>query len=197
MLLCLLTVAACASRPPQNVNNVCDIFYEKGGFWDNWHKGIDKASEQYGVPVSVIMATIWQESRFQAKAKPPRGRLLWVIPWKRKSSAYGFAQAKKDTWRDYEARSGNNGERDKFADAAMFVAWYHDQTHQRNGVAKTDAYRLYLAYHEGHGGYARGTWKSKPWLLEVAKKVQAREREFAGQYGGCANDLRKAWWNPL
>ena len=39
------------------------------------------------------MAIIKQESSFIADAKPDRRKLLGFIPWKRKSSARGYAQA--------------------------------------------------------------------------------------------------------
>ena len=176
---------------------MCDIFFEKGGMWDNWHKASKKASKQYGVPISVIMATMWQESRFQAKAKPARNKLLGFIPWKRKSSAYGYAQVKKGTWKEYRRNSGNGGSRDKFKDAALFVAWYHAETNKRNKVAKTDIYNLYLAYHEGRGGFSRKSYNKKPWLIKVAKKVQAKEKEFAKQYASCSKKLNRPWWLPF
>ena len=65
------------------------------------------------------------------------------------------------------------------------------------GVAKTDAYRLYLAYHEGPTGYRRGSWKRKSWLVQVARKVDARARRYQAQYTGCRERLgkpRRGWF---
>ena len=45
--------------------------------------------------------------------------------------------------------------------------WYNDQSHRRNHIFKTDAHHLYLAYHEGHGGYARGSYRGKSGLKGV------------------------------
>ncbi|HCD56882.1 MAG TPA: hypothetical protein DEQ90_15770, partial [Halieaceae bacterium] len=59
----------------------------------------------------------------------------------------------------------------------------------RSGIAKNDAYRLYLAYHEGHGGYNRGSYRDKAWLLRVATKVRDRAAQYTVQLNGCADSL--------
>jgi hypothetical protein len=71
------------------------------------------------------------------------------------------------------ARDGRRrADRTNFADASDFVGWYMHTNLRRNGVPLHDAYRQYLAYHEGHGGYARGTYNGKSWLPPVARDVQ-------------------------
>jgi len=182
----LMWILGCASNPPSQVENVCGIFYEKRGLFEDWHQSARQASHKYGVPIPTLMATIHQESRFQPKARPPRRKLLWFIPWRRPSSAYGFAQAKDETWDYYMRKSGNRGaDRDRFEDAVDFVGWYHRTTEQRNGVPTTDTYHLYLAYHEGNGGFARRTYAQKPWLRKVARKVDRRAQVYARQYAQC------------
>lgn len=182
----LIVLSGCASAPPAQVNNICGIFKEKGGLFDNWHKSMKKSQKKYGVPIPVMMATMHQESKFRAKAKPPRKKLLWVIPWKRASSAYGYAQVLNQTWNDYIQKSGNHGaDRDKFKDAADFVGWYHAGSNAQIGISKYDTYNLYLAYHEGRGGFKRSTYKSKPWLMKVAKKVGRQAQTYQQQYQRC------------
>ena len=58
-------------------------------------------------------------------------------------------------------------------------------------ISRNDAYRLYLAYHEGHGGYNRGSYKSKQWLKDVAAKVNRRANTYKSQLQGCEQDLKK------
>jgi hypothetical protein len=53
------------------------------------------------------MSFVYQESSFQSDAKPDRTKLLWVIPWKRKSTAVGYSQALNMTWEDYKDETGN------------------------------------------------------------------------------------------
>ena len=48
------------------------------------------------------MAFILQESSYIQGAKPERTKLLGFIPWKRKSSAFGYAQALDGTWERYK-----------------------------------------------------------------------------------------------
>jgi hypothetical protein len=191
LLLVLLAVAACTNSPPQNVNNLCDIFREK----DDWYDDAVDASKEWGSPVPVMMAIIYQESRFKAKAKPPRKEILGFIPGPRASSAYGYSQAKKTTWQDYKRSAGRYGaDRDDFADAIDFVGWYNYQSHKRSGVSRKDPYRLYLAYHEGHGGYNRGTYRKKKWLLDVAKKVERKAGTYQAQLQACEEELKKGGW---
>ena len=60
-----------------------------------------------------------------------------------------------------------------------------NKTREKNGIALSDARNQYLAYHEGHAGYARGSYKSKSWLLGVANKVDARADMYQTQLANC------------
>lgn len=190
--LALLTLlAGCTTSPPSNVNDICSIFREK----DGWYHDAADARDEWGSPIAVMMAIMHQESRFVAKAQPPRKKILGFIPGPRPSDAYGYSQAKKATWKAYKRSAGNYGaDRDDFADAVDFIGWYNHQSHKRNGINKADSYRLYLAYHEGHGGYSRGSYKSKGWLLDVARKVERRASSYSGQLKTCEEDLKDKGW---
>ncbi len=191
-LACLLL--ACASSPPRNPDDLCAIFEEKR----DWYAATVDSRKRWGVPEAVQLAFVHQESRFQAKVRPPRRRFLGFIPTTRPSSAYGYGQVKTGTWGDYKRATGRGGaDRDDFGDVADFIGWYGQVIQRATGVAKTDAYRLYLAYHEGPTGYRRGTWKRKSWLVQVARKVDARARRYQAQYSGCRERLgkpRRGWF---
>jgi hypothetical protein len=190
LLLFLLSLAGCASSPPRDINNICSVFKEKKG----WYQSALASQKRWGTPVHVQMAIIRQESAFRGDAQPPRGRLLGFIPWSRPSSAYGYPQAKDDTWDWYVKKTGNRGaDRDDFADAVDFVGWYTSITHDRLGVSKWDARHQYLAYHEGHGGYLKRTYRNKAWLMKVADKVDRQARLYARQLKGCEKSLDKGW----
>ncbi len=196
-LLCipgLLLLAACATAPPRNVNDACAIFSEK----DGWFADTKAASRRWGVPIPVLLAIVRQESAFEADAQPPRTRILWIIPGPRPSSAYGYSQALDGTWEKYIQATGNHGaDRDEFVDAMDFVGWYVTQTWRRNGVAKSDAYRQYLAYHEGQNAFANGSYRSKPWLMERARQVSRQASRYQAQLGRCQQRFEssgKSWW---
>ena len=70
-------------------------------------------------------------------------------------------------------------------DATDFIGWYMTETKRRNGVSKYDARNQYLAYHEGQGGYARGTHLQKSWLLRTANRVEARSDLYGKQLRAC------------
>ncbi len=119
---------------------------------------------------------------------------LGFIPYGRGSSAYGYAQAQDAAWSDYRREAGSVfSDRKDFDDAIDFIFWYMHKTQQRNGISKWDARNQYLNYHEGHGGYARGTYKNKAWLNRVAAKVDSRSKIYAAQYGQCKQQLDRNW----
>jgi hypothetical protein len=187
----LVLVAGCTTSPPRNIDDICAIFREK----DGWYDDAADSREEWGTPIPVMMAMMYQESRFQAKAKPPRKKILGFIPGPRPSSAYGYSQAKKSTWKEYKSSAGNYGaDRDDFSDAIDFIGWYNYKSHKRSGISREDAYRLYLAYHEGHGGYNRGTYRKKPWLDGVARKVQRKASTYQQQLAACEEDLDDGWF---
>tara|TARA_R110002072_G_scaffold1559_4_gene12928 strand:+ start:27570 stop:28175 length:606 start_codon:yes stop_codon:yes gene_type:complete len=187
----LLTLSACLSTRPSNPSNVCHMFEERR----SWYKAAQRTEDRWGVPVPVTMAFIHQESSFQSRARPDRTRLLWVIPWKRPSTARGYAQALDSTWADYQRETGNSrARRSSFADAVDFIGWYNAHSQRRSNIALYDARNLYLAYHDGHTGFNRGTWQDKPWLKEVAATVQSNADRYAAQYATCREDLGKSWF---
>ena len=190
-LLAGTAVVSCSNNPPENIANSCDIFNEKGGWYDDARDSYEK----WGVPVHVQLAIIYQESRFVHDAKPPRKKLLWVIPWTRMSSAYGYGQIKDSTWDWYLKSTGNRwADRDDFGDVVDFIGWYGSVSHRKLGISKWDAYNQYLAYHEGHGGFKRKTYKKKRWLMKVARKVDNRAKSYHTQLAKCEDSLDRGWW---
>ena len=190
-----LLIAGCATTPPKDISNLCEIFYEK----DDWYDAAADARDKWGVPIHVPMAMMYQESSFRHDALPPRDYVFFgLIPWGRVSSAYGYSQAKTPTWADYIRESGNSGaDRDDFEDAIDFMGWFIYKSQKVNGVSKWDAYAQYLNYHEGWGGYKRRSYDKKPWLKKVASKVKARSLRYATQLKTCEEDLQKGWFMKL
>ncbi len=190
-ILLLALLAGCATTPPSNINDSCAIFREK----DDWYDATKDVYEKYGVPQQVQIAIIHQESHFKYDAKPEREYLLGFIPWFRPSSAFGYAQVKDDTWDWYRDKSGHwFADRDDFEDAVEFIGWYCDLAHREAGISKWDAYGLYLAYHEGIGGYKAKSYLKKPWLVEVARKVKVRAAQYGAQLKRCRGELEDSWW---
>jgi len=183
---CLLLLSACASNPPARINDICAIFAEK----DGWYQDAKAAEQRWGVPVPVLLAFIRHESGFRADARPPRTKILWLIPGPRPSTAYGYPQALDTTWDDYRRATGKRwAERDHFADAVDFIGWYNTSSHRKLGLGKDDAYRLYLAYYSGHSGYARGTYQGNKSVQRTARRVAERARNYQAQLQSCADRL--------
>lgn len=187
MLSALL--ASCASKVPSDVNNICTVFRE----YPRWYKDAKDVQRRWHIPVAVQMAIVHQESKFDAKARPPHQKLLWIIPWKRPSTAYGYSQALRGTWKQYkEAHDGGSywAKRDVFYHAVDFIGWYANQANHIAGISRDDAYNLYLAYHEGIGGFKRKTYLQKPWLIQVSHKVKARSQIYEMQLDRCLRHVR-------
>jgi len=186
-LLFLILITACAtSGPPSNTVDVCKIFKEKR----SWYKVTKKTEDRWNIPVSVTMAIIKQESSFISAAKPPRTKILGFIPWKRQSSAKGYAQVIDGTWEMYLKERGRwFKSRSDFDDAVDFIGWYNSKSLKQLNIEKTNARALYLAYHEGRGGYKKGSYRNKPWLLGVADKVQRQSALYNSQYQKCKKKL--------
>ncbi|AHD11109.1 transglycosylase SLT domain-containing protein [Phaeobacter gallaeciensis] len=189
-MILLLIVASCGGgggSPPRNLDNACSIIKQR----PEYLKAFRATEKRWGVPMHVQMAVIHQESRFRSDARTPHRFALGVIPMGRQSSAYGYSQALDGTWDDYRRSAGRRGaKRNRIKDATDFMGWYMNQTRERNGVSLYDARNQYLAYHDGHTGYARGTYRSKPWLLRVAGKVQARAEMYQTQLATCRRARR-------
>lgn len=99
------------------------------------------------------------------------------------------------TWKSYQRDAGRYGaDRDDFGDAIDFIGWYNHQSWRRSGINRADAYHLYLAYHEGHGGYNRGSYRGKAWLVQVAKKVSQRSARYRSQLLSCEEELKDDGW---
>ncbi len=190
LLLAVQVLVACASGPPTRPDNVCSIFSQKYG----WHRAALKAEKKWGVPKHVSLAIMAQESSFRSTARPPRKYYLGFIPGPRPSSAYGYAQALKGTWKEYISATGEYWrEPDDFVDALDFINWYVTAASDTNKLKVTDTYNIYLNYHEGLAGFRRGTYEKKAWLKKVAQKVERRAQQYAVQYEGCKNNFGKRW----
>jgi hypothetical protein len=181
----LVFLASCGGgnyAAPRNLDNACAIVQERPKYF----RAMQDTERKWGVPVSVQMATIHQESKFVGNARTPHRFALGIIPMGRQSSAFGYSQALDGTWEEYQnSEGGRRAKRDRIEDATDFMGWYMHESSARLGISKTDANAQYLAYHEGRTGYANQSYLGKPWLVEVAAKVQARAELYAVQLSSC------------
>ena len=180
-----LALASCGGgnfSAPRDLDNACAIVRER----PQYYSAMKTTERRWGIPVHVQMAAIHQESKFIGNARTPHRFALGVIPMGRQSSAYGYSQALDATWEEYQQdQRRRSAKRDRIADATDFMGWYMNESAEKLGISKYDAQSQYLAYHEGRTGFARQSYLGKPWLVEVAAKVQARSDMYAQQLRGC------------
>ena len=184
----MLLVSACSSLGgnngrPNSPDNVCSIFSQFG----SWQTSANASQKKWHIDQSISMAFIRHESGFKATARPPRKRLLGIFPGRHLSSAYGYPQAINGTWALYKQLTGDvSAQRTNFHDAINFVGWYNSRSVRLNKIHPHDAYNLYLAYHEGNGGFAKKSYLAKPWLLKVAKNVASQAQRYRSQLDFCS-----------
>ena len=120
-LILSLFLASCVTDRSFNTSNICDIFKTN----PKWKSYTESTKEKWGVPVSLQLSFIKHESSFQRTARPPRKKVLGIIPGLRASSAYGYSQALDGTWEEYKKATGNSkADRKNFEDASDFIGWY-------------------------------------------------------------------------
>ena len=185
LVILLFFVNACSSIP-QNTSNSCSIFSERY----LWYKHAKKTEQKWGTPIYIQLAIIKMESDFDWLAKPPRQKLFKIIPFKRPSSSFGYSQAVKGTWEQYKNETGNKlATRTRFKDSVDFIGWYTNKTESLLKISKKDAFRQYLAYHEGWGGYKN--YKNNQKVIVLAKKVEKQSNKYKAQLQDCQKRLNK------
>ena len=179
----LILISGCSSVP-KNTADGCSIFSERY----LWYKHAKKTEKKWGTPIYVQLAIIKMESDFDWLAKPERYKLFKVIPYKRLSSSFGYSQAVKGTWKQYKEETGNKyALRYRFKDSVDFIGWYTDKTEKLLKISKKDAFKQYIAYHEGWGAYKN--YKKKEKVILYAKKVQRQSNKYKKQLDACKNSL--------
>lgn len=169
MMTVLKGIPNAQARARSSKPNVCRVFAKH----PEWYAATSQAESKWGIPVSVQMAIMWTESRFKPTAK------------NRHSSAYGFAQAINKTWRAYQRSVGTKATRTNFKAATDFIGWYSHQLHRSLGIAKDNAYAVYMAYHEGAGGYKKARHQKNSMIAKLSKRVARDATHYKAQLSTC------------
>ena len=136
----------------------------------------------------IQLAFIKFESDFHWLAKPKRQKLFKIIPFKRPSSSFGYSQAVKGTWKQYkEEQNKPLALRTRFKDSVDFIGWYTNKTEKILKVSKKDAFKQYVAYHEGWGNFKN--YKSNKKVINLANKVEKQSNIYKKQLQNCKNSL--------
>ena len=185
VILFILFLTGCSSIP-SNTANSCSIFNERY----LWYKYAKKTEQKWGTPIYIQLAIIKMESDFDWLAKPARQKIFKVIPYKRPSSSFGYSQAVKGTWEQYKKETGNKlATRARFKDSVDFIGWYTSKSETILKISKQDAFKQYLAYHEGWGNFKY--YKKNKKVIGLAKKVEKQSNIYKKQLLKCRNSLNK------
>jgi len=186
LLLFLFFLISSCSSIPKNTADGCSIFSEKY----LWYKHAKKTEQKWGTPIYIQLAIIKMESDFDWLAKPERQKIFKVIPYKRPSSSFGYSQAVKGTWKQYKEETNNKlATRTRFKDSVDFIGWYTSKTEKILKISKKDAFRQYIAYHEGWGNYKN--YKKNQKIILLAKKVEKQSEKYKKQLLKCRDSLNR------
>ena len=185
IILFFFLFTSCSSIP-SNTANSCSIFNERY----LWYKHTKSVEKKWGTPIYIQLAIIKMESDFDWLAKPARKKIFKVIPFKRPSSSFGYSQAVKGTWEQYKKETGNKlATRARFKDSVDFIGWYTNKTETILKISKNDAFKQYLAYHEGWGNFKY--YKKNKKVIRLAKKVEKQSDIYKKQLSHCKRNLNK------
>ena len=185
VILFIFFLTGCSSIP-SNTANSCSIFNERY----LWYKYAKKTEQKWGTPIYIQLAIIKMESDFDWLAKPARQKIFKVIPYKRPSSSFGYSQAVKGTWEQYKKETGNKlATRVRFKDSVDFIGWYTNKSSKLLKIPKNDAFKQYIAYHEGWGNYKN--YKKNEKVISYAKKVKKYSDQYKTQLIKCKKKLNR------
>ena len=185
ILIFSIILSSCSSIP-KNTADSCSIFSERY----LWYKYAKKTERKWGTPIYIQLAIIKMESDFDWLAKPGRTKIFKIIPYKRPSSSFGYSQAVKGTWKQYKSETGNKfATRTRFKDSVDFIGWYTNKTEQILKISKKDAFKQYIAYHEGWGNYKN--YRKKQKVILLANKVKVQSNKYRSQLKKCEKKLNR------
>lgn len=163
-------------------NDACKMFKEN----PDWLAASNRSYQKWGTPVSVQLSFVYHESSFVYNARPLKKRKGYVFGKEYASSALGFSQALNGAWGDYlKERKPKNAKRTNYGDSVDFIGWYNSKSFKQLGLKATDSYSLYLAYHEGRGGFKKGYHLKQKWLMNYAKSVEKKSKVYSKQINEC------------
>ena len=70
-----------------------------------------------------------------------------------------------------------------------FIGWYTNKTEKILKIPKEDAFRQYLAYHEGWGAYKN--YKNNKKVINLAKRVEKQSNLYKKQLSECQSKFNK------
>ena len=106
---------------------------------------------------------------------------LYYLKYK-DSLEYRVKVYKKETGKKLATRT-------RFKDSVDFIGWYTNKSQSLLKISQKDAFKQYIAYHEGWGNYKN--YKNNKKVINLAKKVEAQSNVYKKQLNKCVSKLNK------
>lgn len=166
----------------KNKENACKILKEN----NDWLIAAQASYKKWGTPISIQLSFVYHESSFVHDARPFKKDNRYPFGKRYLSTALGFSQALDGTWGDYlKETTIKKPDRKNFGHSVDFIGWYNSKSFKSLKIKHNDAYNLYLAYHEGRGGWKKGYHLKQKWLMNYARSVQKKAELYSKQINGC------------
>ena len=127
-----------------------------------WHEALRDTARNWGAPMGFQLAVIKQESSFDGERPAASRRPPMVRARRRRTRVIGQGLqpgARIPRGRCTRRRPATGAPAaTTSATSSDFIGWYFSTTGKRTGLGQFDYKGHYLAYHEGAGGYLKGTW---------------------------------------
>ena len=123
-----------------------------------------------GTPIYIQLAIIKMESDFNWLAKPKRQKIFKVIPIKDPQAHLDIRKLIKEHGNNIKKKRNKLARRTSFKDSVDFIGWYTNKTEKILKISKSDAFKQYIAYHEGWGNYKNIKKIQK--LLDLLKELK-------------------------
>lgn len=174
------------NKATKNKEDACIIVKKN----PDWLKAMYRTQLVYNIPISTQLAFVKHESNFKRKARPLNKNRKSIFDKKYASTAYGYAQALDGTWKEYQTTFNNKRlKRTNYGHSVDFIGWYNNR-HIKAGMNPNNISHLYLAYHEGLGGYRKKTYNKKPWLVNYSKAVEMSAQKYHRQLNLCKPEIK-------
>ena len=109
-------------------------------------------------------------------------------PNKIKEAAY--EKQNKDMRKKHKKETGKKfATRARFKDSVDFIGWYTNKTNSILKISLQDAFKQYIAYHEGWGNYKH--YKKNKKVINLATKVEKQSKIYKKQFSKCSNSFNK------
>ena len=172
---CSLLLAGCwGSGVKNDTISICEQLDDN----DEWIMPLLRAEKQFSTPISVQLS-------------------LLEFPGPGRGGKYVYARS--GDWDEFRMRTERwDASAESMDDSINYVAWFSQQSRERNQIDGHAAGEHFLSMRLGHGAYHRMERGSLPDLERTAEQVSMRAQRWRSELMLCRSQWKnESWFNAL